>query len=57
MAAGLAETPEDIASVTSHFVEPDSRAWFARDVWRISDDAGGPAGAASPDVFAMVRIV
>ena len=62
MAAGLAETPEDIAYVTTHFVAlapdpafgtqvpaatyrtPDGRAWFARDVWRISDDAGGPAG-------------
>jgi len=23
---------------------PDGRAWYARDVWRLADDAGGPAG-------------
>jgi hypothetical protein len=63
----LAETSEDIAYVTAHFLPhdavarpgpspfgvaipaatyrlPDGTAWFARDVWRLADDAGGPEG-------------
>ncbi|HEY6035454.1 MAG TPA: DUF6058 family natural product biosynthesis protein [Kofleriaceae bacterium] len=62
MPAATAETAEDIAYVTTHFVAldpdpafgtsvpaatyrtPDGRAWFARDVWRLADDAGNRAG-------------
>lgn len=61
MPAATAETAEDIAYVTTHFVAldpdpafgtslpaatyrtPDGRAWFARDVWRLAEDAGDPA--------------